>query len=94
MTLLAFSFSEWIYLQTASTWKISLERLSKLFFNYLVTEWGIEEKRVAVLMASNFMKIKGRKLPLFLKGHTFQSDTGAQVASSTFNKRQIRHDAD
>jgi len=89
-----FAFSEWIYLQTASTWKISLERLAKLFFDYLTSEKGMEEERVAASMISDFMKVKGRKLPVFLKGCQYQSDTSEQVTSSTFNKRQIRHDAD
>ena len=89
-----FAFSEWIYLQTASTWKISLDRLAKLFFDYLISEKGIEEKRVAVLMISDFMKIKGRKLPVFLRGYSYQTGTNESVASSAFNKRQIRHDAD
>ena len=89
-----FAFSEWVYIQTASTWKISLERLAKLMFEYLTEEKKIDAKRVSKLMISDVMKVKGRKLPPFLKGYTSEKGINELVASGSFNKRQRRRDED
>ena len=89
-----FAFSEWIYIQTASTWKISLERLAKLMFEYLTIEQKINTKRVSELMISDVMKVKGRKLPPFLKSYMSQQGTNKSEASGAFNKRQRRRDED
>jgi radical SAM superfamily enzyme YgiQ (UPF0313 family) len=85
------AFSEWVYSQTQSTWKISLDRLAKLLFEYLVSMKSRDEAGVAAAMIDDLTRIKGRKLPAYLKSYVKQSDTcGSQVDAAGANKRQQR----
>ena len=86
-----FAFSEWIYLQTDSTWKISLDRLSKLLFQYLCDERYIEEKRVAELLIEDLLKIKGRILPAYLKPYATARVNNISKELKQTNKRQSKH---
>jgi radical SAM superfamily enzyme YgiQ (UPF0313 family) len=60
-------FSRWIFSQTASTWKISLDRLSKLLYEYLLHVKAYEDEVIARAMIDDLLKIKGRKIPTYLK---------------------------
>ncbi len=86
-----YAFSEWIYTQTDSTWKISLDRLSKLLFEYLTTELNMENSKVAKYMIDDLLKIKGRILPAYLKPYAPMQINNANKTSSQANKRQARH---
>ncbi len=86
-----FAFSEWIYSQTDSTWKISLERLSKLLFEYLTGELKIEASKVAECMIDDLLKIKGRIIPAYLKPYAPVQMKGTSKALNQANKRQARH---
>jgi len=88
------AFSIWIYGQTQSTWKISLERLAELLFTYL-TEQGHDADDLAEPMLADLLKLEGRKIPNFLKPYVYDSsvlkrETTAKKAAA-FNKRQVRH---
>jgi len=89
-----YAFSIWIYNQTNSTWKISLERLAELLFNYLVQQ-GNEPKGLAELMLNDLLKLEGRKTPGFLKpyahGWSEKDSQASTKRASAFNKRQVRH---
>jgi len=94
------AFAIWIYAQTQSTWKISLDRLAELLFNYLtgthVTHGGHAKDATAEIMIRDVMKLDGRKLPHFLKAyaHTRPEPVTRERSSgqaSAFNKRQLRH---
>ncbi|MDT8377132.1 MAG: DUF4080 domain-containing protein [Mariprofundaceae bacterium] len=89
------AFSVWIYGQTRSTWKLSLERLAELLFNYLVQQ-GHAREQLAEILLGDIMKLKGRKVPNFLKPCAHGRPESAAASASprrtpAFNKRQIRH---
>jgi len=89
-----FAFSMWIYGQTQSTWKISLERLAELLFNYRVNEQGADDKEVAAILLEDLLKLEGRKIPPFLKPYAYENgtkDSVKKVAAQGHNKRQQRH---
>lgn len=85
-----YDFSSWIYGETASTWKISLERLAHLLFRYLTEIKHFDAETLAELLIADLMKIEGRKMPNFLKPYGAKSITPTQVGSA-HNKRQLRH---
>jgi len=84
------AFSIWIYSQTNSTWKISLERLAELLFNYLATQ-GHSNEQLAKVMLNDIMKLEGRKIPNFLKPFAHAKPELSTKKASAFNKRQVRH---
>lgn len=70
-----YSFSEWIYTQTLSTWKISLDRQMGLIYEYLLKRYDpimVEEK-----LLEDISKTPGRKLSATLK--------------NTFSENKINH---
>jgi hypothetical protein len=83
-----FAFSTWIYEQTDSTWKISLERLGELIFTYLCEAKGIEAQQVANAMLQDMLKLKGRAIPNYLKAYVSNVSINAKSGSAGFNKRQ------
>ncbi len=86
-----FAFSEWIYTQTDSTWKISLERLSKLLFEYLTGILKKETSIVAECMIEDLLKIKGRIIPSYLKPYAPAQTKSSTKSLSAANKRQVKH---
>ncbi|NPA59932.1 MAG: DUF4080 domain-containing protein [Epsilonproteobacteria bacterium] len=86
-----YSFSGWIYKQTDSTYKISLQRLGELLFNYLKDEKGLDAMLIAKAMLEDMMKLKGRAIPSYLKAYAkeFRYDTSLS-GTSGFNKRQLK----
>ena len=83
-----YAFSLWMYEQTDSTWKISLDRLSKLYFQYLIEVLKHKKEDVAELMLKDLMKIQGRIVPKFLKPFVKGDvSVNARVKTSR-NKRQ------
>jgi radical SAM superfamily enzyme YgiQ (UPF0313 family) len=83
-----YAFSAWIYTQTDSTWKISLERLGELLFVYLTQHKKLPAIVVAEAMLEDMMKLKGRAIPKYLKPFSGDFDINAKEGSSRFNKRQ------
>ncbi len=86
-----FAFSEWIYRQTDSTWKISLDRLSKLLFEYLTDILKIQTQTVADILIEDIMKVKGRIIPSYLKPYAKAQLHSVSKELSQANKRQARH---
>ncbi len=86
-----YDFSEWIYVQTDSTWKISLDRLSKLLFDYLTSELKMESAKVAECMIDDLLKIKGRIIPAYLKPYANNQVRTASKELNQANKRQAKH---
>ncbi|MDX8387775.1 MAG: DUF4080 domain-containing protein [Ghiorsea sp.] len=92
-----YAFSLWIFGQTNSTWKISLERLAELLFRYRNEIQAAENKHTADLLLQDLLKLEGRKIPNFLKPYAYEkdlsnksSDRGKTLARGQ-NKRQIKH---
>jgi len=83
-----YSFGLWIYEQTDSTWKISLQRLGELLFSYLTEVKQLKAEEVAEYMLEDMMKLKGRAIPAYLKPYSTSFTSKAKLGSSGFNKRQ------
>lgn len=85
-----YAFSEWIYTQTDSTWKISLDRLASLLFQYLTEEIKLETSDVAQTMLADLMTVKGRVVPKFLRPFIDDNVTVQGVVLGGMNKRQAK----
>ena len=83
-----YAFSLWIYTQTDSTWKISLQRLGELLFTYLREEKNQNPQTIADAMLKDMMKLKGRAIPSYLKPYSHNFSQEAKNGTSGFNKRQ------
>ena len=84
-----YAFGIWMYGETDSTWKISLQRLGELLFKYLTQVNKLDPQNVADLMLKDMMKLKGRAIPSYLKPYADNFKIEAKKGSSGFNKRQI-----
>ncbi|MDF1883141.1 DUF4080 domain-containing protein [Sulfurimonas sp. SAG-AH-194-C21] len=83
-----YAFGLWMYEQTDSTWKISLQRLGELFFGYLSEVKGLDKQQIADSMLLDMMKLKGRAIPLYLKPFATDFIHNAKSGTAGFNKRQ------
>ena len=61
-----YDFSIWIYENTKSTHQISLNRLSKLLFEYLTIVKKLNPYETANILIKDILKIEGREIPSFL----------------------------
>ena len=84
-----YAFSIWMYKQTDSTYKISLQRLGELLFKYLVDAKGLKAEVVAQEMLEDMMKLKGRAVPSYLKPFSKDFTAKAKMGTAGFNKRQL-----
>ena len=83
-----YAFGLWMYEQTDSTWKISLQRLGELLFTYLTEIKQLDAQSVADDMLVDMMKLKGRAIPAYLKPYAGSFVANAKSGTSGFNKRQ------
>jgi tRNA A37 methylthiotransferase MiaB len=83
-----YNFSLWIYKQTDSTWKISLQRLGELLFRYLCDIKMLKKEMVAKEMLGDMLKLKGRAIPPYLREFADDITIKAKAGTSGFNKRQ------
>ncbi len=83
-----YDFGLWVYSQTDSTWKISLQRMGELLFTYLSEVKELDKLHVADLMLQDMMKLKGRAIPAYLKPYSQNFTQKAKEGTSGFNKRQ------
>jgi len=83
-----YAFTLWMYQQTDSTWKISLQRLGELLFTYLTEVKKADKQAVATEMLEDMMKLKGRAIPAYLRPYAGNFNTSAKAGTSGFNKRQ------
>lgn len=84
-----YAFSEWIYTQTLSTWKISLDRQTALIFEYLSMFCPAETLQEA--LRSDIAKTPGRTLPKFLKADTNETAlTDGNNTVAVIPKRQAK----
>ncbi|MEA3314952.1 MAG: DUF4080 domain-containing protein [Campylobacterota bacterium] len=81
-------FSIWLYNQTHSTWQISLDRLSKFLFDYIVDIQKNDRKIVADIIIEDILKVGGRKLPSFLREFTDINIKSTHTKTNNKNKRQ------
>jgi len=83
-----YALSAWIYIQTDSTWKISLQRLGELLFTYLKDVKKQDAQMIASEMLEDMMKLKGRAIPSYLKSYADDFKIDAKRGTAGFNKRQ------
>jgi len=83
-----YAFGLWMFKQTNSTWKISLQRLGELLFSYLTEVKELDKQSVATEMLHDMMKLKGRAVPSYLKAYSQDFMIKAKEGTSGFNKRQ------
>ena len=79
-----YRFSLWIYTQTQATWKIALDRLAQLLFEYLTHIKNLDKHRVMQAISDDFSRVAGHKVPKFLR----QNGSIKKVAKSAPLKRQ------
>ena len=61
-----YDFSLWIYENTKSTHQISLNRLSKLLFEYLTIVKKLNPSEISDILIKDILKVEGREIPSFL----------------------------
>lgn len=85
-----YTFSEWLYTQTESTWQISLDRLAQLIFRYLCEEMWHSEEEIKALLIEDIMTVRGRKMPSFLR-ENYVPHEEQKEGHTKLNKRQLKH---
>lgn len=84
-----YAFSLWIYAQTLSTWKISLDRQTTLLYEYLRERCSSENVKNALL--EDIAKTPGRNVPPFLRRRSHPPSTASDpTASGITPKRQVK----
>jgi hypothetical protein len=83
-----YALSLWIYEQTQSTYKISLDRLGELLFTYLTEVKKQLHPKVASTMAEDMLTLKGRATPKYLQAYIQSKEIVKKQGNSSFNKRQ------
>ncbi|MDX1295334.1 MAG: DUF4080 domain-containing protein [Sulfurimonadaceae bacterium] len=84
------AFSDWIYGKTASTYKISLDRIAALLFEYLTDVVKADADTVGKAMYEDLTKVGGRKIPQFLRPYE-NAISKERMELSGLTKRQQRH---
>ena len=85
-----YTWSEWLYAQTESTWQISLDRLAELLFKYLSEEKNTPEEPLKAMLIEDIMTVRGRKMPSFLRENYLPRE-GQKETTLRVNKRQLKH---
>lgn len=85
-----YTWSEWLYAQTESTWQISLDRLAELLFRYLSEVKSIPVELLKTLLLEDIMTVRGRKMPSFLRENHLPREEQKENTLRV-NKRQLKH---
>lgn len=82
-----YAFSEWIFTQTLSTWKISLDRQISLMYEYLLSHTQLEVIQAALIEDIN--TTPGRRIPFFLT-HDVSKEGPKSTEKQVTPKRQSK----
>jgi len=82
------NFTKWLYNQTYSTWQISLDRLAKFLFDFMVEIQNKQKELIAKDMVEDILKVGGRKLPKFLREYSDVITSYDKLSVNSKNKRQ------
>ena len=82
-----YAFSEWIFTQTLSTWKISLDRQISLMYEYLLPQTPLEVIQASLIEDIN--TTPGRRIPFFLT-HDVAKEGPKSTEKSVTPKRQAK----
>jgi len=83
-------FAIWLFTQTHSTWQISLDRLAKFLFDYMVEIQKLEDRTVADEIVKDILKVGGRKLPKFLRSYSDVLNSFEKILVENKTKRQMK----
>lgn len=84
------AFTAWLYEQTYSTWQISLDRLAKYLFDFMVEVQNKDKELIAKDMVEDILKVGGRKLPKFLREFSEIVSSYDKLQVNARNKRQMK----
>jgi radical SAM superfamily enzyme YgiQ (UPF0313 family) len=82
-----YAFSEWIFTQTLSTWKISLDRQISLMYDYLLPNTPLEI--IQATLIEDIETTPGRRIPYFLT-HDVSKEGPKSVQKQITPKRQAK----
>jgi radical SAM superfamily enzyme YgiQ (UPF0313 family) len=82
-----YAFSEWIFTQTLSTWKISLDRQISLMYEYLLLDTPLEVIQAELIEDIN--TTPGRRIPFFLT-HDVSKEGPKSTEKQVTPKRQAK----
>lgn len=82
-----YAFSEWIFTQTLSTWKISLDRQISLLYEYLLLDTPLEVIQTSLIEDIN--TTPGRRIPFFLT-HDVSKEGPKNTEKQVTPKRQAK----
>ncbi len=86
-----YKFSIWIYNESNSTWKISLDRLASYLFSYMCEIENFDKDIVAKTMLDDLLKVSGRKAPAFLRDYAVEHFGATHRDFQSKNARLSRH---
>ena len=82
-----YAFSEWIFTQTLSTWKISLDRQISLLYEYLLPHTDLE--LIQARLIEDINTTPGRRIPYFLT-HDVSKEGPKNTEKQVTPKRQAK----
>ncbi len=82
-----YAFSEWIFTQTLSTWKISLDRQISLMYDYLLPNTPLEV--IQNRLIEDIETTPGRRIPYFLT-HDVSKEGPKSIEKQVTPKRQAK----
>jgi radical SAM superfamily enzyme YgiQ (UPF0313 family) len=85
-------FSRFLYQKTGASFGISLDRVTKILFEYLI-EQGFKKDEIANVLLGDFLQIEGRSAPKYLKDLATNFIQIKQKQNIKANKRQILRDS-
>ena len=85
------AFSLWLYGQSSSTYKISMDRMAQFLFEYIALHVDIKKEEIASHLLEDILRFKGRSVPKFLKEYAKERNFNASITLSGLNKRQAKH---
>ncbi len=83
------AFSNWLFIQTGTTYKISLARLVGLVLDYLILQ-GVDGKEIAQVLAEDFRRPGRRKIPKYLHPWIDKSEWSIKPEDKTNSERFAR----
>ncbi|MEN8192143.1 MAG: DUF4080 domain-containing protein [Bacteroidota bacterium] len=86
-----YQFSNWLFSQLNTTWKIHLNKLAELLFSYLSEIKKVNKVNAAKQIITDISVVPDRRIPKFLKNSApgFKANSVANVDKKI--KRQIKH---
>lgn len=88
------AFSEWLFNKTKQTYKISLDRLLKLIFDWLIEQNVYSAQQIITALRTDFMSMRIQGWPHYLGSPPPEWTVRIPPKNSRANKRQQRHMTD